>query len=101
MAMNVSLNERDRRKLPRTDVAFAESLPSLEAPEAELMKSEAAAEVHKALQLVRSNHRAAVVLRDLEGLTYQETAESLGVPEGTAKSWVHRGRERLKELLVA
>ncbi len=101
VAMNVSLNERDRRKLPRADAASAESLPSLEAPEAELMKSEAVAEIHKALQLVRSNHRAAIVLRDLEGLTYQETAESLGIPEGTAKSWVYRGRERLKELLVA
>jgi RNA polymerase sigma-70 factor (ECF subfamily) len=40
------------------------------------------------------------VLRDLEGLTYRETAESLGIAEGTAKSWVHRGRERLKELLM-
>ncbi len=101
LAMNVSLNQRSRRELPRADVDTAESISGPEAPEAELMKSEAAAQVHEALQLVPPNHRAAVVLRDLEGLTYQETAESLGIPEGTAKSWVHRGRERLKELLVA
>ena len=100
VAMNVSLNELDRRKLPRTDVTLAEDLPGPEAPETELMKSEAAAQLHKALQLVQPNHRAAVVLRDLEGLTYRETAESLGIAEGTAKSWVHRGRERLKELLT-
>jgi RNA polymerase sigma-70 factor (ECF subfamily) len=97
--MNVSLNERSRREFPRTDIASAESISDSEAPEAELLKSEVAAQIHKALQLVQPNHRAAVVLRDLEGLTYQETAESLGIPEGTAKSWVHRGRERLKELL--
>ncbi len=100
VAMNVSLNELDRRKLPRTDIALAEDLPGSEAPETELMKSEAAAQLHKALQLVQHNHRAAIVLRDLEGLTYRETAESLGIAEGTAKSWVHRGRERLKELLT-
>ncbi|MDQ3965461.1 MAG: sigma-70 family RNA polymerase sigma factor [Actinomycetota bacterium] len=99
LAMNVSLNERSRRELPRTDIASAESIPGTEAPETELLRSEAAARVHKALQLVQPNHRAAVVLRDLEGLTYRETAESLGIAEGTAKSWVHRGRERLKELL--
>ena len=101
VAMNVSLNERGRQKLAHTDFALAESIPGPEAPEAELMKSEAATQVHEALQLVRSDHRAAVVLRDLEGLTYQETAESLGIAEGTAKSWVHRGRKRLKEVLAA
>ena len=100
IAMNVSLNERSRRELPRTDIVSAESIPGTEAPEAELLRSEAAAQVHKALQLVQTNHRAAVVLRDLEGLTYQEIGESLAIPEGTAKSWVHRGRGRLKELLT-
>lgn len=100
LAINVSLNERGRRNLPRADAALAELIPGSEAPEVELMRSEAAARIHEALRLVQPNHRAAVVLRDLEGLTYQETAESLGIAEGTAKSWVHRGRKRLKELLV-
>ena len=100
LAMNVSLNERSKRRVPPVDVALAQSIPTPETPEAELTKSEAAAQVHKALQLVQPNHRAAVVLRDLEGLSYRETGESLGVPEGTAKSWAHRGRGRLKELLA-
>jgi RNA polymerase sigma-70 factor (ECF subfamily) len=100
VAMNVSLNERSRREFPRADVDLAESVPSLETPETELTKTEAAAQIHEALRLVQPNHRAAVVLRDLEGLTYRETAESLEIAEGTAKSWVHRGRGRLKELLV-
>ena len=99
VAMNVSLNERRRRKFPRTDIASAEFISDSEAPESELLKSEAAAQIHRALQLLQPNHRAAVVLRDLEGLTYQEAAESLGISEGTAKSWVHRGRQRLKELM--
>ena len=100
IAMNVSLNERSRRKLPREEVASVESIAGPEIPEAELMKSEVVAQIHKALQLVQPDHRAAVVLRDLEGLTYQETAETLDIAEGTAKSWIHRGRKQLRELLV-
>lgn len=100
LAISVSLNERGRRELPRADFASAESIPAREVPEDELVRSEAASEVHKTLQLVQPDHRAAVVLCDLEGLTYRETAEPLGVAEGTVKSWVHRGRGRLKELLT-
>ena len=100
LTMNVSLNERSRPKIPPVDAALAETIPGPETPESELIKFEAAARLHKALQLLRPNYRAAVVLRDLEGLTYRETAESLEVPEGTAKSWAHRGREQLKELLT-
>ncbi len=100
LTMNVSLNQRSRRELPRASVDSAEFLSGLETPEAELMKSEAVGQLHKALQNLQPDHRAAVVLRDLEGLTYRETAESLGIAEGTAKSWVHRGRKQLKELLT-
>jgi RNA polymerase sigma-70 factor, ECF subfamily len=100
VAINVSLNERERRKLPRTDVGSAESVPGSDSPEADVMSIEATAQIHQALQLLRPDHRAAIVLRDLEGLTYRETAEVLGIVEGTAKSWVHRGREALKGLLM-
>ena len=100
LAMNVSLNERSRRELPRADIALAESIPGPHDPEVELTKSEVASQIHNALQLVRSDHRAAVVLGDLEGLTYKETAEVLGITENTARSWAYRGRKRLKELLT-
>ena len=44
-------------------------------------------------------YRTAVVLRDVEGLDYQQMAEILNVPVGTVKSRVHRGRLALRELL--
>ena len=44
--------------------------------------------------------REAVVLRDLQGLTYQEMAERLGLPEGTVKSRINRGREELARRLL-
>jgi RNA polymerase sigma-70 factor (ECF subfamily) len=65
-----------------------------------VMRAEAVAQLHHALQALPSNHRVAVVLRDLEGLSYADVASALDVPEGTAKGWAHRGRERLKELLT-
>jgi RNA polymerase sigma-70 factor (ECF subfamily) len=43
--------------------------------------------------------REAVVLRDLEGLAYEEIAEVLGVRIGTVRSRIARGRRQLRELL--
>lgn len=98
LTLNVSLNERGRRKenLPLEDWAPAKT----PGPEAEAMKADSVARLHRALQVLQPNHRAAVVLHDLEGLTYQEVGESLEVSEGTAKSWAFRGRRRLKDLLT-
>lgn len=45
--------------------------------------------------------RAAVVLVDLEGLSYEETASILGVPIGTIRSRLFRGRRLLQEALIA
>jgi RNA polymerase sigma-70 factor (ECF subfamily) len=44
--------------------------------------------------------REAVILRDLQGLTYQEMANRLSLPEGTVKSRINRGREELARLLL-
>lgn len=96
LTVNVSLNERTRRKGPPPGETQPSPLPT---PEAELLRSEDVNLLHRMLQLLQPNHRAAVVLRDLEELTYLEVAEALEVPEGTAKGWAHRGRMKLKELL--
>jgi len=53
------------------------------------------------LQTLDDDHRAVVVLRDIEGFDYQEIAEILGVPAGTVKSRLHRARMSLREALVA
>ena len=97
LAMNVSLNERARRKSAVVlDEAATAPTPG---PEGEVLRLESVAQLRQALQLLPPNHRAAVVLRDLEGLSYAEAAAVLDVPEGTVKGWAHRGRERLKDLV--
>ena len=56
--------------------------------------------LRKALPRVPSVFREAVLLRDVEGWSYREIAEMLGVEEGTVKSRAHRGRQRLRDLLA-
>jgi RNA polymerase sigma-70 factor, ECF subfamily len=55
--------------------------------------------VQSALQQVPEVFRGAVILRDLEGLSYEEVAEVLEVSVGTVKSRILRGRRALKEIL--
>ena len=57
--------------------------------------------LRRALLRVKPVFREAVVLRDLEELTYEEIAEILGVRLGTVRSRIARGREQLRVLLEA
>jgi RNA polymerase sigma-70 factor, ECF subfamily len=57
--------------------------------------------VQKALVRLPPEYREAVVLRDLEGRSYDEIAEILDIPPGTVRSRIHRGREQLRELLTS
>ena len=61
-------------------------------PETVTLNDERRTEIESALERVRADHRAALVLRHMEGLSYAEIAEVLGVPAGTAKGWASRGR---------
>jgi RNA polymerase sigma factor (sigma-70 family) len=56
-------------------------------------------DVQTALLCLPDEFRAAVVLCDVAGLSYAEIAESLGVPLGTVRSRIHRGRTLLREAL--
>src|SRR4029078_5664179 len=55
--------------------------------------------LRQALETLPSTLRTAVVLRDLQELSYQEIAERLGLPEGTVKSRINRGRIELAHQL--
>ena len=61
-------------------------------PEAAALSAERREEIQEALQHLRAEHRAALVLRHMEGLSYAHIAQVMEVPEGTAKGWVSRGR---------
>src|SRR5947208_12034997 len=58
-------------------------------------------DVQEALRRLPEDFRAAVVLCDVVGLPYQAIGEALGVPVGTVRSRIHRGRALLREALRA
>ena len=68
-------------------------------PFEQLAAREVQAVVRWALRLVPAAFRSAVILRDLEGLSYEEVAEVLEVSVGTVKSRILRGRRALREVL--
>ena len=55
--------------------------------------------IEKGLLQLKEDQRELVVLRDLQGFSYEEIAEVLSLPEGTVKSKLHRARMELKEIL--
>ena len=57
-------------------------------------------DVKAALQSIGEDFRLAVYFVDVEGFSYKEAAEILGVPIGTVMSRLHRGRKNLRELLA-
>ncbi len=57
-------------------------------------------EIQTAITALPEEYRAAVVLSDVVGLSYQEVADALDVPVGTVRSRIHRGRSRLREALA-
>ena len=78
------------------------SLPEAEhlGPEARALDREFAAVLERALAELPGQWRAAVVLRDIEGLSTEEAAGVVGIRQAAFKSRLHRGRMQLRALLA-
>lgn len=68
-------------------------------PEGEAERHALAEALTDALSRIRSEYREAIVLRYQQGLTVEEVADAMQVPEGTAKTYLHRGRKALAAIL--
>ena len=69
-------------------------------PEEELMVDALDQDVQKALEALPEDYRTAVELADLQGLSYREIADQLGIPLGTVMSRLYRGRRKLEAVLL-
>jgi RNA polymerase sigma-70 factor (ECF subfamily) len=102
IATNAFLDDVRRRKrrpveaLPDDPERVLQGAPA--ADEA-LARARLPDDVQRALRDLPDDYRAAVVLCDVVGFSYDEIAASLGVPIGTVRSRIHRGRSMLKESL--
>lgn len=70
-------------------------------PEKEMMSAEARRYMHQAVEQLSPNLRAVFVLRDIEGLSTEETSRALNLSESAVKTRLSRARMRLRELLTA
>ena len=106
----IAFNEAQRR-LSRRSPIRAEPEPDREdpivsvqespelGPEAQTLDAEFERTLERALDELPADWRAAVVLRDVEGLSTHDAAEVVGVREAAFKSRLHRGRMQLRALL--
>ena len=69
-------------------------------PAASASNAELQARVTRALQGLDDDHRAVVVLRDIEGMNYSEIGEILDIPAGTVRSRLHRARMALRQAVL-
>ena len=77
----------------------AERMQDNATPERELMRQEIEHSVFSTVQALPEELRAAITLREVDGLSYEEIAEAMGCPIGTVRSRIFRAREAIDEKL--
>jgi len=101
---NLFLDQARRKSRIRFDALPEDAdnrLPSpIAPPDAAYLNQLFDADVEAALADLPPDFRAAVVLCDVEGLSYEEIADVLGVKMGTVRSRIHRGRSMLRKALA-
>ena len=101
---NLFLDRARRKQRIRFDALtdeFAARLPSrTHTPEEVFDITHLDGDIQEALDALSPQFRAAVVLCDIEGYSYEEVAQTLGIKLGTVRSRIHRGRAQLRQALA-
>ncbi len=98
MALNAAVDAL-RRERPAADVDAEPLVSGAEGPEARLERKQQAELVQRAVLGLPPASRAVLVLREYEGLSYQEIAQALDIPLGTVMSRLNYARGRLRQAL--
>jgi RNA polymerase sigma-70 factor (ECF subfamily) len=105
IAFNLALGRKRRRRRIEVSVEQAREITGVEpvdegdAPGERLERTERVAQVREALNAMSEEHRAILVLREMEGCCYETIAEILDLPVGTVRSRLHRARLQLRDQL--
>jgi RNA polymerase sigma-70 factor (ECF subfamily) len=106
IAFNEAISYRRERRRPAVSLEVSDNgvrsaLEPVErtGPEARLESEETQKKVQQALDLLSDEDRQVILLRDLQGHSYEEIAEILGIPKGTVRSRLHRARLELRDRL--
>jgi RNA polymerase sigma-70 factor (ECF subfamily) len=98
IARNAALDALRRRRRPETIGSQQPTL--LPGPEDTLIQRDDAYRVRAAVDALPERFRAAITLHYFAGLNYRESAETLGVPLGTIKTLISRGKRRIYKALI-
>jgi RNA polymerase sigma-70 factor (ECF subfamily) len=103
IAINLALSDRRKhRHAARASAPLSGDPPDPhgdEDPAAPLERAERDALVQRALDSLAPDHRTVVVMKEFDGLRYDEIGAMLGVPIGTVRSRLHRARSELRDRL--
>ena len=94
---NLFLNQAAERNRHRRHVALDEVAHLMAAPGGQEHRI-VCGDIASAMMALPPDQRAAIILTAVEGLSYDETAAVMGVPVGTIRSRLSRGREQLRSL---
>ncbi len=114
IANNAAIDHLRRREL---DTLSLEGSPHAETPEAmeatalqigaaqetpldEVEARELGGQIEAAIARLRPEYRACILLRHVEGRAYEEIADMLDLPLGTVKTYIHRARNELRQMLA-
>ena len=107
IAVNTAISHKRKQRLTlsidagRNGESRVEPIDASDAsrPGHALEQAEEERRVQRALNRLSPEHRAVLIMKDMEGQKYETMAEILGVPIGTIRSRLHRARTELRELL--
>jgi RNA polymerase sigma-70 factor (ECF subfamily) len=104
MVMNTAIDHKrkaGKQFMSSLDVegSFEPSDEPEKGPEKVLLQKELEERVRLAMEKLPAEQKAALIFRDVEGLSYQEMAEAMGCSIGTVMSRLHYGRKRMQESL--